>query len=390
LLLGFFSLKIFLLFYGITLALVLLPYFWSKQLGWLMSIACFALGYLSWQSRLVNGRLTWLSHPDFSTYFKNQQFTYTGFGDLGFVFGDMELREASIFTDEYGHPNRSGQAQQPNKILLLGDSFTAPGVMLFDATYPQLLQTDLDLPVYNTAQPGFSPWQALLTAKQMLSQVQFAPAPIVVWQVFPGNDLIDYYGDYWELSEATFPMLAGLSAVVQDLKLGDRLQVTLPWNQGNLEHKYASKLTKATVASDTCTMYYRNSYRDQVAIPAAALDALPNMAAFTATLQKGTQFFVANGFRVLVVVVPEKSQLYPISESPVTTAIQERVAAIIDSMDNPAIRYLDVLPDLQTARTSDTPCDYLFWRDDTHLSPRGNAVVAASISAALQQQNWVP
>src|ERR1041385_3146982 len=152
----------------------------------------------------------WPPQPHLLRYLPNVHFEGFTFGDLAAFSRNKDLREerrVTFITDNDGFRNDSSNwtNNRPIDLIVLGDSFCAVG----GTTQEQIISNGLakfhGLNVYNLSIGGHSPLQEYATLVLETNRLNLRDGTTVLWILFPGNDLDDYY--YSELESWNPPIL---------------------------------------------------------------------------------------------------------------------------------------------------------------------------------------
>ncbi len=136
-------------------------------------------------------------YPELHRFKKNVEWNGTVYGDLAAMSGEKKYRvyrDVEFITDQYGFRNYPVADNDSFDIIALGDSYTYGSGTTQDSIWTSQLEKISGLSVYNLATPG-GPWAELMNLQLELPRIKLKKNAKVIWMLFSGNDLVDYYGD---------------------------------------------------------------------------------------------------------------------------------------------------------------------------------------------------
>ncbi len=139
----------------------------------------------------------WPPEPTLYRYYPNVSFEGPIEGSLAAISGKTharELRTIRFRTDSLGFRNEPDAHRNVIDTIVLGDSFGVGDGTTQDKTWSRLIQEECRRRVYNLSiQSG--PRNELVTLKVVRPGLCMTPDAVVLWAIFSGNDLTDYYHD---------------------------------------------------------------------------------------------------------------------------------------------------------------------------------------------------
>lgn len=389
---GIFSITLVLLFYTfgifsvkhLLFAIVLLVFplvfiqtLLFKQFRLFICVLLGGVFLISFKINATGARHTLWANPHFDVYDKNQAVTYTSYGDLGFVFNDRQNREITLFTDQFGNPNRTNQNEKSNGIFILGDSFSSPGAVSFNQLFPQIVSQSSRKQVYNFSQPGYSPWQEFIWFKSQVKNITKCENQTVVWQLFSGNDLTDYYDDYDQIDQLKISMFSRLSMLINGIRYRDKMHLLWSGEFAENDSERYRELIRTDIVNGH-KYYFREKYVTNASLSLADVQDHYNAEAFKKTLQQALEYFAVNNVHVIILLIPTKYEV--LNHVDQQSGFSQYVQRTLERQNKP---YTFI--DAKTALIQES--DYLlehhgstvFWRDDTHLNPEGHKVLAKLI-----------
>jgi hypothetical protein len=133
-------------------------------------------------------------------YAKNVNYEGRSYGDLSAISGHKEWREyrdIKFVTDGFGFRNvlpQSGEQAGGFDLILLGDSF-AEGVGTSQRnTWSDILSRNYGIATCNLSVSGAGPWHEYMNLSLEMDRLKTHEGTVLLWAIFAGNDLDDYYG----------------------------------------------------------------------------------------------------------------------------------------------------------------------------------------------------
>jgi hypothetical protein len=317
--------------------------------------------------------------------------------------------EFEVWSNELGcfdQPYRN----EPDYLLLVGDSFThsyAP----FPDKWGTQIEKLLNYRVLKCGVSGYGTKQELLKAAEIIARVRHQPRLIIVGYFW--NDLSDDY---------SFPILTVIDGFLvnstryKDPQTGklskDELEKpytfwekwfsgTYPLSFGEMTRYYLDQhLIVMNLINDALVRYFpgkKNAFADSNKFLAFQDEQpwvreiwdrhLENLAAFK-------DLAAANRARLLVVLIPTNTQVYPFL-APHSGIDLERPNRILGRfLKAQGIDYLDLLPLMKTyadqqPRPSLNPDKDLYWRQNSHWSIRGEHLVGLLVSRYILEHRLI-
>ena len=307
------------------------------------------------------------------------------FNDLSRMAGVKEWREEkpiTLLTDAAGFRNESLDQSRPLDVLILGDSFGGGGVSQ-EYTWSSILARDYHLNTYNLSVPASSPWQEYVNLWAEKDRLKTRAGTVLIWQLFTGNDLDEYYGS---MDINALPWCGRLRAWLNRLN-AKRARSPIHYLMANIRAKHdarADVLAKDFLNGHKLLFY--KPYTETSFRTSEQIITHQNYAALRATIHAVKELTAARGIRLGIVLVPAKEEVYswvwqnklPWTADPAPTGFSVVLARLCAEE---GIGFLDLKPPLikESRRTYEETGQLLYWYDDTHLSTHGNLFTAALI-----------
>ncbi len=278
--------------------------------------------------------------------------------------------------------------------VVVGDSF---GFCFTEqeSCWVTLLEDATRLGIVNLSQPV----TGSLSHARMLQD--FAAAwqpPLVIWQFF-GNDFNDDYallnwrGDIEAIPDAadavqtsTTPDPGPLDWLRRNLVVfgAGEMLFTGAWS-GTPDERAAYAPHYSVTYGDNYTLEFGALY-EQVALDMARPANQFGMQQSRAALEASQALAAGWGGQLVVVMIPTREEVYAELTEPLmgTAALDKHRSArlaMLDLCELLSLRCLDLLPGLRANRDN-----ALYYTDDMHLTPAGNAVVAQLVEAYLRTE----
>lgn len=288
----------------------------------------------------------------------------------------------------------------------VGDSHTFCFTELADCWVTTLAQA-AGMGVVNLGQPVTGSMSHLRILQDY--GAPFRP-PLVVWQ-FVGNDFNDDYGlavlrgELAEIDETPTPpppqppaRPGWLLWLEQHSALAVTLELLTTGRVGGLTADEMLHDDPYTVVLPGGVLQFGRYIERQV----ADMSRARNLAGLTLTrgafqqaqtLVAAPDWTTAGPGAFVVLLVPTRELVYRRWTEPLLGADEWQVwhsahAAMLDVCDDLALTCFDALPGLQAH--AEATGDLLYWTDDPHLNPRGNAVLAGLVRAFLAERGLLP
>ena len=225
-------------------------------------------------------------------------------------------REIVFITDDLGFRNVPGDRTRGNRVLLLGDSFGAGSGSSQDSTLASLLHNRYGVAAYNLSVAGASPWQELMTLKSELAHVHIERPAVVLWLLFGGNDLEEFYGDRvdaaptngtcrrLEIKLRTFLNRSPIKQTIERL-LRARVRVV---GQARIIAPNETVVERSLPDGRTMLFYYK--YAQAALLQRPGIRRHRNYGKFRAVFEEMVRYCDAEDLKLIAVVVPSKEEVY--------------------------------------------------------------------------------
>ena len=319
-------------------------------------------------------------------------------GDLGLLTGVaalQERREVVFRSDAFGFRNDEVPVQVD--VALLGDSFGV-GVVSQEHTIRSFLAAATRKRVYDLSQPRTGPWLHYVNLIVEAPRLAFAPDAHVVWLLYTGNDLLDGMGTVWRREE--LPWRGTLGAWWTRLE-NFRARAALPamatrvWLR--IRPAVSRSAARMTIVGRMLPggvpLVVLREAEDVAKQPLTFVTLHPNWPLLRRTMSEASTFLRGRGVGLTIVVLPTKGEVYRwlLDGRSLAAADAEPsgfATAVLTACGELSIACADAKPRLvheaheRFIRTQ----EFVFWRDDTHLSPVGNQIVADLIAARILER----
>jgi hypothetical protein len=318
------------------------------------------------------------------------------------VFSDLQYEVYSNSLGCFDEPFAPADAE--DYILLVGDSFTW-GYTPFTEKWGTQIERKLDQRVLKCGVSNYGTRHALNKARKVVQSVG-KPPRLLLLGYYIGNDA---------LNDFTFPGATVLHGYMIDLvkSIDNGMGEKQLRSQAELEAEYkrkrkpfkvwlkqnsilynlfsiASRRLRNTLkgTSEGTNSYipsglYREEFGDVQWLRRTWPEHLANLVVF----KKQTDTWNAD---LLVVIIPEKIQVYPklVDLSSGSFDLERPNRILSDFLDRNTIPYLDLLPAFRAEagekdRRRLMPDKDLYWNDDEHWNIRGNHLAAEAITQAI-------
>ncbi|HEX7314488.1 MAG TPA: hypothetical protein VF297_11225 [Pyrinomonadaceae bacterium] len=311
------------------------------------------------------------------------------YGDLAGMSGHREWREyrPTLFvTDERGLRNEPSAGEPEPDLILLGDSFGVVRGTRQDETLGALLSRSYGWSVYNLSMEAVSPWQEYANLLAEGDGLRPKEGAVLLWLIFPGNDLDERYLPVFEASQLPWRGRRGqLVDAVRRFRYRSPLRYVLfgrdvPGSESVIEKKFLDGRRLLFLAQ-----YARNNGRT-----AEDVRRHPNFALLRQTIGAMKRLADERRLRVTVALVPSKEEIYSwvLDGAPPwsTDGAPSPFSAAVEEMARQnGMPYLDLKPALVGAsrRAFEESGQLLWWADDTHWNPLAQKVAAEAIQREL-------
>jgi hypothetical protein len=313
---------------------------------------------------------------------------------------DQVLQQHRIeFTiDRYGLRNTHSPAE--STVFALGDSFCFGYHTTQADLFTERLGARIGSPIYNMGVSGTSPMQQFQLFEHHLRTWPdvFKPRQLV-WLIFEGNDLEESYAEkapsvkkeqgLTQTFDGTLVgMVASIPSVVRQqslLRLALGRDVSLSATRNTAQNHY--ELDGETIAyplfrsKQFGPRLFRQQYLDRAVQPESYVTQHPNAPRLAAVFERMKALAAAHGISVTIVTVPSDVRLYkdafedmpPVSPEPYFLNYVKKLAA------GNGFGIVDLYELLKPQAST----ELLYYRDDTHWTPRGHQLVADLLAEHL-------
>ncbi len=316
----------------------------------------------------------------------------------------FELHPVSISIDESGFRETTPLAAA--KIFALGDSFTLGWGVRQNEVWVELLEKEIQQPIYNLGVSGLSPKQELLLLEYMLQTGNKAPRiKHLLWMIYEGNDLEENYETLRAAEQRPLrDLLAGTildSFLTIPLNMRDE-SIISKFQNGQIRFKSLGddstanpyKVDGVTLAHPLFRSpvhghrLFHGLYLRRASEPRSYVMDHPNRVALEHVFKGMASLGKQYQFDVTVLIAPTDSRLYashfedfpPISEQPYF------INLVADLSREMGFQTVNLLPLLQPYAEK----ELLYFRDDDHWNARGNEVVAEILARNLSMKDARP
>jgi len=283
----------------------------------------------------------------------------------------IEKKNIKLVTDAYGFRNEEVNPNRPLDVIMLGDSFAA-GALSQQDTWTSILHTDHQLNTYNLSVPDSGPWHEYVNLWTEKRRLKTDERTNLVWQLFTGNDLDDYYGTL-QLNE-----LPWKSSIGEWLVRAGSLRNGSPVHHLLNAHPQNNLVLNFDFLNGRKLLFYRPCI-ESASRTTEQVRQHPNYEQLRATIHAVKGFADSQKLRLSLVLVPTKEEVYDWvwkGNSPWSTDTGisgfSNVLETICAEEN--IRYLNLKPSLvrEARRVYEDSGQLLYWYDDPHLNSTGS------------------
>lgn len=323
----------------------------------------------------------WTLYPWVRAYRSHAQIERTVYGDLAVAVGRSAVKEERFMrfrTDDWGFRN-DALPTAPLDGVLLGDSFVM-GLGVDEADIFPTRLAAAGFATYNLGMSDSAPPDHYLILREYLDDLPLKPKAVILWFIFSGNDLEDIDLPYYEDRELTeirpvslpYQWIARLNSW---RTRSPTRQVLYPlfsqWWDGSSE----SRVIEARLWGQPILLY-RASYL-LVGRTEESITTHPNYPVFQASVAAVAE--LASDLCLNIILLPSKEEVYGWAFDPPYTRPAPDTSAMAlllrQQSEVLGVHFWDAYPVLRAAAEVDQT-GLLWWRDDTHWSPRGHQVMA--------------
>lgn len=331
----------------------------------------------------------WPRMPLVNRYVPDLHYEGYRFNDLSRMAGVKEWREekrVTVRTDAAGFRNESPEQARPFDLILLGDSFGA-GAVSQEHTWTSILARDYNLHAYNLSAPAAGPWHEYINLWAERDRLRAGKDAVLIWQLFAGNDLDDYYGS---LEVNALPWRGTVGTWLQRI---NALRARSPVRYLLQRHDRSGDVVGADFLNGRKLLFYK----PYIAVSSRSTGEIinhPNYAGLRATIPAVKRLAESRGLRLAVVLVPAKEEVYSWvwqGTPPWSTGAEPSGFSDVlrDICAKEGLLFLDLKPRLvrESRRLYEASGQLLYWFDDTHLNTAGNEFTAPLIYRELMQKS---
>lgn len=334
----------------------------------------------------------WPRMPLVNRYVPDLNYEGYRFNDLSRMAGVKEWKEEKwikLRTDSAGFRNENPDRARPFDVILLGDSFGAGAVSQED-TWTSILAGDYDLHTYNLSTPAAGPWHEYVNLRAEQDRLSAGKDAVLIWQLFAGNDLDDYYGS---LEVNDLPWRGTVGTWLQRI---DAMRARSPVRYLLQRHDRRGDVVGADFLNGRKLLFYK-PYIAAASRSTGEIIKHPNYASLRATIPAVKRLAESRGLRLAVVLVPAKEEVYSWvwkGTPPWSTGAESSAFADVlrDICTKENLLFLDLKPYMvrESRRLYEASGQLLYWFDDTHMSTAGNKFTAPVIYRELMQKARPP
>lgn len=331
----------------------------------------------------------WPRMPLVNRYRPGLNYEGRRFNDLSRMAGVKEWREEKtvrIVTDSEGFRNEPQDLSRPFDMILLGDSFGA-GAVSQEYTLNGILTKDYRLNTYNLSAPAVGPWGEYVNLWAEGDRLKTREGTTLVWLIFTGNDLDDYYGS---LDMGSLPWCGPERAWLNRFdSWRERSPVRYLFDSLLPVHDPRADVVARDFLNGRKLLFYRPYIKTSLRTPDEVV-AHANFPRLGETVNAMKRLAGGRGMRLLVALVPAKEEVYswvwkgePSWSS--DTGPSGFSVALSRVCAEGGVRFIDLKPELveESRRAYEESGKLLYWYDDTHLSTEGCIFTASIIYRGL-------
>lgn len=325
----------------------------------------------------------WPGNPELYRYVPSREFEGVIAGDLEALrpgTGARQERAVVFRTDGRGFLNPGGREREPVNLLVLGDSYAAGLTSHAEKTWVERLRRSASFQLYNLAMPG-GPGHELLTLRTVLPELELREGATLLWTLFEGNDLDDPLPDSLEPIHPP-----GALARLGTRWRGFRGRSPLRRGLRSLRARSPEIVVVAPGPGDTPVLFHA-AYLERARRTREEVRAHPNWPRLVEIFGAVVETAKSRGLRLRVMVLPSKESIYSsrLLEGSWTDAPHALAAEVFELCGEHGVDGIDPLPHLRReARTHlDERGELLWWRDDSHLDHRGEAILGEFVLRTL-------
>lgn len=325
-------------------------------------------------------------------YSKNMRWEGDFCGDLAGMSGKKaweEPRRVRIVTDRFGFRNEltdTGRASPRFDLVVLGDSFGDGSHTSQECIWSTVLARDYGVKVYNLSIAASGPWQEFMNLSLEDERLNLERGTIVLWAIFPANDLDDEYHPVYD--KKLLPWRGPVGRFLGGYKSFRHRSPLRQISFGAVSDPVVAKTFLNGRKLLFLDRYERNRKRS-----APDIRRHPSYPSLKATFDAMVKLTQAKGWRLMVVAVPSKEEVYAwvLDQAPAWTSGAEPSGfsqVLNDLCRQSGIPFLDLKPKFVTEsrRLFEESGELLWWYDDTHWNNRGHQLAATLVHDELLTQ----
>ena len=334
----------------------------------------------------------WPRLSDLSRYYPDCVYKGEVYGDLAAMSGSRESRQprkVEFLTDRYGFRNRSVQKDVVFDVIALGDSFSMGSGTTQSSIWAEIIAKRYGLHCYNLSLPG-SPWAQFVNLAVEKPRLKTHPKTVVVWTIFGGNDLDEFYGPL-DLKELPWNGALGQAMVAyQTFRKRSPVQQLLKALRRSGRRK-SKRVIHAKFLDDRQMMFY-SYYTQRMERTYEDIRQHENYTQLVNTMNAMKRFVDAQKMKLVIATIPCKAEVYawtlkqgrPWSTQGSPSGFHQAVEEIAKGQ---GIKIIDLKPYFLEAAAKEYQQngDLLWWYDDTHWNTKGHRVAAEVIYKQLIQ-----
>ncbi len=333
-------------------------------------------------------------HPVYAglyRYAPNSSVTLTSSGDLAAIGNRPEARQfraINFITDQWGFRNSPEAGQNPVNLMVLGDSCAMGEGTDQKDCFSEILKNKYGWNVYNLSFPG-GPWLTCLNFGLYAHLLPIQNKAHLVWIIFSGNDLQDYYGPHCSSAQILRnPLSRQMKIQWQNFRSHSPLHRLL------LDKKSSNKnpvVIESSFLETKSLLFYRNYYLSSK-YTEQDVRRHPNSHAFQLVMKTLVKKAHEKGMTPWIFLAPSKEEVYlwalegrkAWSHSPKPSAFSEFIKKTARAQN---VFYYDLKPDyIRHSKTLyEQSSNILYWTDDTHWNEHGHALAANIIHQNLKK-----
>lgn len=314
-------------------------------------------------------------------------------GELSRMLGTDAFAENAFYrgtSDCKGFRLVSGSSEsRPYDIVLLGDSYTAQSLV---GTWPDLLGQHSGFNVRNLAIPSAGPWEEYINLRLEYPDLRLAPGARILWCLFSGNDLDNFYGPLPFDSIPVPSLWSRWGVASQNFRQKSWIRNTIKSAfTKNAETVVQTGAIISVDRPDGPRMLFLRHYIDQARKSQFEIEAHPSFPALDSTIQFMAAFVRSKSLSLTVLVFPSKADVYrwlaeggeAWSTPAAPTGFGKAVQGLCKKYGIPCH---DLTPEFveNSKKAFKANGEALWLRDDTHWNEKGNQLTARIVTDIIR------